>query len=450
VPRIIVPSDFAHEISTMPAYGYIRLSVVHDDARKDATPPQQEAAIRALAKRHDDDDVILLQDIDRSGKLDRRRRAGWDQLLTAIESGEAHAVYAYSLSRFARSVPQLASFAELCDRHGVKFRVDKDNIDTSTASGKLVFHVIAALAQFESDVASERIKDSFAAKRAADPEWRLPGNWAYGTRPSEDSGEVVRAFDEAQSYDGAARLLNERAVPSRRSVWHGSTVRGILARIDPDRFGRTGVKGVRAGAGDFRLSRLLACGACGTTMTPSVDSRTREVRWYCRNARVDKATHGRGWVSEKLLLATVEAEADHAYLMSRKAWTGSPEDNARADELEQRRERVLDAIELGLIAKDEARDRLDAIAAEARTLSTRRLVRRITLPALITDKVLDDGTEVRANEPREVNEYLRRLFESITVDDMATPAKRGPAKSPIRLSFAWRDPTLRAEVPLVE
>ena len=69
-------------------------------------------------------------------------------------------MYAYSLSRFARSVAQLADFFDLCERTGVAVRVDRDQIDTTTATGKLVGNVLASLAQFEWDVASERVKEA--------------------------------------------------------------------------------------------------------------------------------------------------------------------------------------------------------------------------------------------------------------------------------------------------
>src|SRR4051794_9827652 len=215
----------------MTAYGYIRKSVVHDPARM-LSPETQEAAIRSLAARNGDDDVVILSDLDVSGKKDRTRRRGWDELLRAVEDGDATAVYAYSLSRFARSVSQLAEFFELCDRQRVAVRIDRDHIDTSTATGKLVGNVLASLAQFESDVASERVKDAFATKRVNDPTWRGPGNPVYGERDGEDPGRVVQAFREARSYDGAARLLNAGKVACRAkgAVWSGSVVREIVRR----------------------------------------------------------------------------------------------------------------------------------------------------------------------------------------------------------------------------
>src|SRR5689334_15716864 len=111
----------------MTAYGYIRKSVVHDPSRM-LSPEMQESAIRKLAAANGDDDVIILSDLDVSGRKGRTARPGWNELLRTVEDGEAHAVYAYSLSRFARSVAQLADFFELCERKAVRVKVDRDQI----------------------------------------------------------------------------------------------------------------------------------------------------------------------------------------------------------------------------------------------------------------------------------------------------------------------------------
>lgn len=428
----------------MTAYGYIRKSVVHDPART-LSPQTQEAAIRALAARHGDPDVAVLSDLDVSGKKDRTRRPGWDELLRAVESGEAHAVYAYSLSRFARSVSQLAAFFDLCERQGVAVRVERDHIDTSTATGKLVGNVLASLAQFESDVASERVKDAFAARRQRDPEWAGPGSRSYGSLAGEDPGVVVAAFREAGSFDGAARLLNAAAVPARGrgAVWHGTTVSGVVRRSDPDAVGPATGRGAAAGPRDYRLARLLACGQCGHFMTPSLDRRRGEVRYYCNWAKV--TSHGRGWVSEKNVLGAVAAEAERAQLMVRRLQVGSPDDEAEADRLEAKRGRVVEMYADGVIAKAARDAKLAEVAVAESRLTTRRWVRRITVPPLIVDATDDHGEVVPADPPGRVNDYLRRLLDRIVVLSMTEPARRGPSREATALRFEWRDPSLRSE-----
>lgn len=465
----------------MSAFGYIRLSVVHDPAKREAPPPQQEAAIRALAARHGDEDVTILTDLDKSGKLDRSKRPGWDQLLRAIESGEAHAVYAYSLSRFARSVQQLAEFAELCKAKGVAFRVEKDVIDTSTASGQLMYHVLAALAQFESDVASERIKSAFTAKGIK------PGALPYGDLPGEDPQVVIDAYREAGSFTGAARLLNARGVPARKktfhdqsggrigragALWYGTTVSGIVRANDPDAIGPKTTRGVKSGPRAYALGRLLTCGFCDTFLTSS-GATDGTVRYYCKHAEV--TPHPRAWVSEKLLLPQIAEEFNLLRQARQRVQIGSRDDEAAARALERRRERVQDMYEHEEIDRPEYERRLADIHAEESRLSVRRWVTAIPLPTTVADTALihatddhaqaeaviqadgsvvhpvtgamlgpDDYEVLPADPPANVNEALRRVFDRVVVESMREPAKRGPAKQPIKLRFEWRDPDLRA------
>jgi DNA invertase Pin-like site-specific DNA recombinase len=420
----------------MSAYGYIRKSVVHDPSRM-LSPEMQEAAIRRLAEANGDGDVVILSDLDVSGRKGRSRRPGWDELLRAVEDGEATAVYAYSLSRFARSVAQLADFFELCDRLKVRIRVDRDQIDTSTATGKLVGNVLASLAQFEADVASERVKDAFVAKRARNPEWEGPGNRPYGAKDGEDPALVVEAFKEAGSFDGAARLLHERGIPTRGKnedgvgFWYGTTVRDIIRRERPDLVAPGAGRGSAAGSRQFRLARLLRCSECGTMMTGQYDRKHDLVNYYCRLARV--TPHARKNVAESKVLPVVIEEATHAVPNLARSKRGTAEDEARIAALAAIRERWLEQYAEGLIDRGERDRRLSAIAEEESKLTAVRWITRLTLPP-----------SPATSDPGRVNAYLRRLFVHATVD-MSEKALRGPSSWIPSVEFEWRDPSLRAE-----
>lgn len=416
----------------MTAYGYIRKSVVHDPARM-LSPEMQEDAIRKLATAEGDDDVIILSDLDVSGRKGRGARPGWNELLRAVEEGEAHAVYAYSLSRFARSVSQLADFFDLCKRQSVKVRVDRDHIDTSTATGTLVGNFLASLAQFEADVASERVKDAFAVKRQRDPSWQGPGHRRYGTKPGEDASVVVAAFREAGSFDGAARLLNQQEVPTRvkDANWSGSVVRGIVKENAPDLVGPVVRRGAPAGRHRFRFSQLIECSTCHKPLTGSHDTRRGDVRYACPRARV--TPHVRGWVNESKLLPVVKAEADRAIVAVRRMQKGSADDEAALAQLARKRSLVIDAYTDEVIDKSERDRRLADIAEAESKLTAVRWIKRVTLPP-----------DIETGDPARVNAYLRRLFARVEVD-MSEKASRGPSKWVPTLDFDWRDPSLRSD-----
>jgi DNA invertase Pin-like site-specific DNA recombinase len=72
----------------------------------------------------------------------------------------------WKLDRLGRSLRHLVdTVTELADR-GVGFRSLQESIDTTTPGGKLVFHVFAALAEFERDLVRERTTAGLAAARA--------------------------------------------------------------------------------------------------------------------------------------------------------------------------------------------------------------------------------------------------------------------------------------------
>lgn len=422
----------------MTAYGYIRKSVVHDPTRT-LSMETQEAEIRRLAEYHRDPDVVILSDLDVSGKKDRGQRPGWHELLTAIESGDAHAVYSYSLSRLSRKVKTLAEFFDLCAERNVPIRLARDEISTGSATGKMHAHMLAAVAQFESDIASERVTDAFAAKRAKDPSWTGPGQPDYGRREGENVNVVVEAFRTAGSFDGAARLLNEREVPTRvkGAAWTGSTVGKIIRRVAPDEVpNRETVRGAPAGTRSFRLARVLVCSVCGTYMTGSKDTRDGHIRYQCRRART--VPHPRAWVAESLLLPLVAREAERAAVAVKRSQVGSAADEAEARALADRRSRVLDMYETGDIDRAEKDRRVAAIAEAESRLTTRRWVKTIPMPPTI-----------ETDPPSRVNDYLRRLLVSATVD-MSRPTRKGRNAPAPELTFQWRDPSIRADDDAME
>lgn len=86
------------------------------------------------------------------------------QAMKALRAGDTLVVW--RLDRLGRSLPDLiATVNELADR-GVAFESVTEAIDTTTASGKLVFNIFASLADFERHLIGERTRAGLAAGRA--------------------------------------------------------------------------------------------------------------------------------------------------------------------------------------------------------------------------------------------------------------------------------------------
>jgi DNA invertase Pin-like site-specific DNA recombinase len=344
----------------MPAFAYLRKSVVHQEDPHNSAEAQ-EGAVRAMAARHGDaESLVLLSDWDKSGKLGRAKRPGYDLLWQAIESGTATAIYSYSMSRLARSVSELTRLFETCQERGIPVRLEADVVDTSTASGRMTATILASVAAFEADVAGERLRAAYAAKSARGE--RVSTRTFYGEKAGEDAEAVLAAFHEAGSYIGAARLLNDRKVkPQTARLWWPTSVRVIVQRLEPSAT-RGPAQGSRAGWGTatFRLTRLLHCPIDGTTMTGRRDRKDR-IRYVCQ---IHTAEHVRTLISESLILPAIRAEADRYQRPTERSFTltaGDPVADERRQSLEAAH--TLGALDDG--AYRLALGKLSAVADEA-------------------------------------------------------------------------------------
>lgn len=91
-------------------------------------------------------------------------RPDLDKLLDQIRPGDTLVVW--KLDRLGRSLPHLVEVVNGLRDRGVHFRSLQESLDTSTAAGKLLFHLMAALAEFERDLIRERTNAGLAAARA--------------------------------------------------------------------------------------------------------------------------------------------------------------------------------------------------------------------------------------------------------------------------------------------
>ncbi len=90
-------------------------------------------------------------------------RPEWDKCLDHLRAGDT--LVTTRLDRIGRSLANLIEVVQQLGERGVNLVVLDQAIDTTTASGKLLFHVIGAIAEFERDLIAERTRDGLAAAR---------------------------------------------------------------------------------------------------------------------------------------------------------------------------------------------------------------------------------------------------------------------------------------------
>lgn len=79
---------------------------------------------------------------------------------------EEDIIVIWKLDRLGRSLRDLVNLIKEIQDRGAGLKSLNDSIDTTTAHGKLIFHIFASLAEFERDIISERTKAGLASARA--------------------------------------------------------------------------------------------------------------------------------------------------------------------------------------------------------------------------------------------------------------------------------------------
>ena len=146
--------------------GYARVSTEDQDTRL-----QLDALTDAGCER-------IYQEAVSGGKRERPELA---KCLDALRRGDTLTVW--RLDRLGRSLKDLVGMVSDLEARGVAFSSLSEAIDTGSAGGKLIFHVFAALAEFERSLIRERTRAGLAAARA---------RGRKGGRPRKMSADQVR------------------------------------------------------------------------------------------------------------------------------------------------------------------------------------------------------------------------------------------------------------------
>lgn len=152
----------------MKAAIYCRVSTEEQDAGK------QESICLEYCARNNIEVYKVYKDII-SGKT--TSRPSFDSLLRDMRQYEFNAIIVTKLDRIGRSLQHLLSLFDEFNKKGVHFVSITQNIDTTNAAGKLQMQILAAFAEFERNIISERTKEGMrratgVGKRGKDKEPR--------------------------------------------------------------------------------------------------------------------------------------------------------------------------------------------------------------------------------------------------------------------------------------
>ena len=161
------------------------------------------------------------------------------QLLAMVEAGKVKAVIVAKLDRLTRSVKDLCELLERFERKGVALVSVAESLDTSSAAGRLVLNIMAAVSQWEREAIGERTKDALSHKRS---QGQRVGNIAFGYRLAADGlhlesdpveqgalTEIRRLRSQGTTLRGIAATLNQGPLRTRRgTAWRLESVARIV------------------------------------------------------------------------------------------------------------------------------------------------------------------------------------------------------------------------------
>lgn len=146
----------------------------------------------------------------------KRDRPELNKMLSHVTAGDT--IVVESLSRLGRSTKDLIELVELLGQKQVQLVSLKESIDTSTPTGKLLFTLMSAMAQFERDVIAERTQEGLKAARA---------RGRKGGRPRCDSRKLQQATKLYDAGQHSVKEIEELTGIKKATLYRALQVRKI-------------------------------------------------------------------------------------------------------------------------------------------------------------------------------------------------------------------------------
>lgn len=154
----------------------------------------------------------------------KRTRPGLSSLFSVLRADDV--VIVTRLDRLGRSVSDLIEIVERIEKAGANLRSLTETIDTTSSTGRMVFHIFAAIAEFERQLIRERTKMGLAAAKAKGrligrPMLLSPSQLARARKWQEEEkmtqAEIARALGVSESTWRRARARERDSKPQPNS-----------------------------------------------------------------------------------------------------------------------------------------------------------------------------------------------------------------------------------------
>jgi len=182
---------------------YVRVST-QEQAQQGFSLDAQQEALENYAKALGYEIYKIFRDEGKSAK-DIKHRPEMVQMLEDAQNKKFSAIFIYKLDRFSRSLKDLILTIDQLKELGIDFVSLQDKIETTSASGKLMFHIISAFAEFERNIIGDRTK--FGMQRKAKQGGfitKAPKGYKIIDKiliPDDNSQEIQQIFQEFLDND---------------------------------------------------------------------------------------------------------------------------------------------------------------------------------------------------------------------------------------------------------
>lgn len=283
---------------------YCRVST-EEQAEEGFSIEGQAERLRLYAQLRDLGDVTVVTDPGKSGK--NLERPGLQQVLAAVEAGHVSHVLVWRLDRLSRNLADLILLADLLGEHGVALHSVTENLDLSSAAGRMFYNILGTFAQYFREQLSENVR--MGTQRAAkEGKWMNRPKTGYdlvdkhlvvnGDAPRVQ--EVFRLRAEGLSYPKieaatGIKYSTARAIIQSRiyrgevlhgETWYAGQHDAIVTESEwlaANRHNRTGTRRSK----DVLSGRVL-CGLCGRRMVVAQNGQGQLLyRCYHRGAGCD-------------------------------------------------------------------------------------------------------------------------------------------------------------------
>ena len=223
----------------MKAIGYVRVST-DAQVERGVSLEMQEEKLRAYASLLDLNLIEIIHDDGISAKS-VGKRPGMQRALKMLTTGEVRHLVIFKLDRAFRNAREALEVAEMLQKKGLGLHSATERIDTTSSHGKLFYTMLAAMAEWERNVISERT--AAAMQSMKQNKQKISAQAPYGFRyeegiavPDEYEQDCLaelrslRGRDPNRSLHGLGRDLEDSGFVNRNDErFHASAIKRMLA-----------------------------------------------------------------------------------------------------------------------------------------------------------------------------------------------------------------------------